>query len=66
MAFAKPNTVGFSLGNTLASSGEKYTKYPVTPSTIVSIGPPLRIATTGTPASIASRGTIPKCSRWGV
>lgn len=39
---------------------------PVSPSTTVSVGPPSFAARTGTPASIASNGTIPKCSLRGV
>lgn len=39
---------------------------PVTPSTIVSKGPPVLEANTGRPARIASTGTIPKCSLIGV
>lgn len=39
---------------------------PVSPSTTVSVGPPSFAARTGTPANIASSGTIPKCSFRGV
>jgi len=40
--------------------------HPVLPSTTVSRGPPVLAANTGTPANMASRGTIPKCSFEGV
>jgi len=35
-------------------------------STIVSVGPPLVVAITGSPEAIASSGTMPKCSYMGV
>ena len=38
----------------------------MTPCATLSFGPPLSHATTGFPAAIASRGTIPKCSFAGV
>lgn len=39
---------------------------PVLPCTTLSRGPPLLHATTGRPDAIASSGTMPKCSFWGV
>lgn len=39
---------------------------PVSPSSTVSVGPPVSAARTGRPASMASRGTMPKCSLAGV
>ncbi|CAN6845704.1 unnamed protein product [Brassica oleracea var. botrytis] len=55
-----------SLGNLptaeLKSSGVASQRYPVTPFFTVSIGPPLLQAITGLYATIASNGTIPKCS----
>ena len=39
---------------------------PVPPLTTLSSGPPLLQAMTGRPDAMASSGTMPKCSFWGV
>jgi len=60
---------GFSLTLCIASansSGIGAHRIPVTPSIMLSIGPPLLHAKTGLPTAIASNGTIPKCSSSGV
>lgn len=48
------------------TSGSGAQTNPVIPSIIVSTGPPLLHATTGFPAAMASKGTMPKCSFTGV
>lgn len=44
------------------AAGEGSARKPVRPWATDSVGPPLLHATTGRPAAIASRGTMPKCS----
>ena len=47
-------------------SGEGSHRKPVLPCSTLSMGPPLLHAITGRLEAMASRGTMPKCSRWGV
>ena len=59
------HTSSFSMASA-NSPGVGLHRKPVTPCCTLSLGPPVSQAMTGLPDAMASKGTIPKCSFWGV